>query len=163
MMTDPRIEAAARALCERQGYPSDGSELAASCGFSENWEAFSDDAQAALAAADAAAWRPMSEAPKDRTDILAKTRPDVFPESNHRSGWNERNVVIRHDGIVNDDFDMGWSVSAPVGYGGMPDEWFLGWQPISNPPAMLRTAPETISIPELRNDRPIPGKDGADG
>ncbi|MFT9025975.1 hypothetical protein [Acetobacter indonesiensis] len=85
---------------------------------------------AALAAADAAAWRPMSDAPRDRTEILAKTRPDVYPDSHNRSGWNNRNVVIRHEGFVNDDFDMRWSVAAPVGYGGMPDDWFIGWQPL---------------------------------
>ncbi|NSL93873.1 hypothetical protein [Acetobacter syzygii] len=163
-MTDPRIEAAARALCADRGIcPDDNEEIGRHFGKEHNWQAYIYMVSLILAAADAAAWRPMSEAPKDRTDILAKTRPDVFPESNHRSGWNSRNVVIRHDGIVNDDFDMGWSVSAPVGYGGIPDDWFLGWQPISNPPAMPQTAPETITIPELRNDRPIPGKEGADG
>ncbi|MCP1244193.1 hypothetical protein [Acetobacter lambici] len=98
----------------------------------------------------------MSEAPKNRSPILAKTRSDIFPESNNRSGWNGRYVVIRHEGILDDDFDMGWSVDAPVGYGGMPDEWFLGWQPISgstegNP----KPTPETITIPQVRNDRPI--------
>ncbi|MFH7812458.1 MULTISPECIES: hypothetical protein [Acetobacter] len=158
-MTDPRIEAAARAICNELMKDGKVFGVARLC----TQDAFVDLAHVALAAADAAAWRPISEAPKDRTDILAKTRPDVFPESDHRSGWNGRNVVIRHGGIVNDDFDMGWSVSAPVGYGGMPDEWFLGWQPISNLPAMPQTDPDTISIPELRNDRPIPGKDGEDG
>lgn len=133
-MTDPRIEAAARALCERQGYPSGGTELATSCGFEENWEAFSDDAQAALEAADAAAWMPMSDAPRGRTDILAKTRPDIYPEDHIRSSWNNLSVVIRHEGIINDDFDIGWSVAAPVGYGGMPDEWFVGWRPLPKPP-----------------------------
>ena len=157
-MTDPRIEAVARALFSTTEGEYTWETLQV---FYKNvWLKM---AFAALAAADAAAWRPMSEAPKDRTDILAKTRPDVFPESNHRSGWNSRNVVIRHGGIVNDDCDMGWSVSAPVGYGGIPDDWFLGWHPISNPLAMPQTASETITIPELRNDRPIPGKEGADG
>ena len=151
-MTDPRIEAAAQVI-RRLTDPTASDPISTIA----QW------ATEILAAADAAAWRPMSEAPKDRTDILAKTRPDVFPESNHRSGWNSRNVVIRHGGIVNDDCDMGWSVSAPVGYGGIPDDWFLGWHPISNPLAMPQTASETITIPELRNDRPIPGKEGADG
>lgn len=79
-------------------------------------------------------WRPIESAPRDRTDILARTRPDVFPEEHNRSGWNNRTVVIRHEGIVNDGFDMGWSVAAPVGYGGMPDKWFLGWMPLPAPP-----------------------------
>lgn len=154
-MTDPRIEAAARAICE----------YAHECeGESVQWHEITEAlrgvarryALRALAAADAAAWRPMSEAPRDRTDILAKTRPDIYPEAHNRSGWNNRSVVIRHEGIVNDDFDMGWSVAAPVGYGGMPDKWFLGWQPISDFSEIdLPLAPETITIPEVRNDRPI--------
>lgn len=82
-MTGPRIEAAARALCERQGYPYDGSELAASCGFVKNWEAFADDAQAALAAADAAAWRLIDSAPEDTTILTyyrdGRVMADTFP------------------------------------------------------------------------------------
>ncbi|MBS0966638.1 hypothetical protein JK165_11165 [Acetobacter okinawensis] len=160
-MTDPRIEAAAWMIGSVSDLAPGG-----------DWEKLAPHqkthfrrlAKAVLEAADAAAWRPMRDAPRDRTDILAKTRPDVYPEAHHRSGWNNRSVVIRHDGIVNDDFDMGWSVSAPVGYGGIPDEWFLGWQPLPTPPnATPQAAPDTISIPEVRNDRPIPGKEGADG
>lgn len=130
-MTDPRIEAAAWMI---------GSVSDLACG--GDWEKltpyqkthFRRLAKAALEEADAAAWRPMSDAPRDRTDILAKTRPDIYPEEHNRSGWNNRSVVIRHEGIVNDDFDMGWSVAAPVGYGGMPDEWFVGWQPLPKSP-----------------------------
>ena len=131
-MTDPRIEAAARALCIQNGHDPDGQDSYVQSGMDANWCAFVDDAKATLAAADAAAWRPMSEAPKDRTDILAKTRDNIYPEGSRDSGWNGRNVVIRHDGIIDGGFDMGWSVSAPVGYGGLPDEWFIGWQPINN-------------------------------
>ncbi|MFT9441072.1 MAG: hypothetical protein ABF593_04835 [Acetobacter papayae] len=145
-MTDPRIEAAARALF--------GDRVDASSGTREY---LFEEVSKALAAADAAAWRPMSEAPKDRTPIIAKTRSDVFPESSNRSGWNGRHAVIQHGGILDDGFDMGWSVAAPVGYGGMPDGWFLGWQPISDfPEKEPLSAPETITIPEVRNDRPIP-------
>ncbi|MFT8445087.1 MAG: hypothetical protein ABF751_09770 [Acetobacter orientalis] len=120
-MTDPRIEAATKAIQEamiKRGISPDAEALA----------------KAALAAA--VSWRPMSEAPKDRTPILAKMRSDIYPESSNRSGWNGRHVVIRHEGILDDGFDMGWSVAAPVGYGGMPDEWFLGWQPLPAPPVV---------------------------
>lgn len=132
-MTDPRMEAAARAICNE--FMKNGKALGAARLCTQ--DAFVDLARAALAAADAAAWRPMSDAPRDRTDILARTRPDVYPEAHNRSGWNNRSVVIRHEGIVNDGFDMGWSVAAPVGYGGMPDEWFVGWQPLPTPPASI--------------------------
>lgn len=140
-MTDPRIEAVARALCEHNGHKPDDNELALAMlkpyNNESNWEIYKESAQVALAAADAAAWRPMSEAPRDRTDILAKTRPDVYPETHNRSGWNNRSVVIRHEGFVNDDFDIGWSVAAPVGYGGIPDDRFIGWQPLPAPPASI--------------------------
>lgn len=135
-MTDPRIEAALQAAWEYTWESEAGCPLGIfrkrKPGFAKNLEGA---LTAAIAAADAAAWRPMTSAPRDRTDILAKTRPDVFPEAHNRSGWNNRSVVIRHEGIVNDDFDMGWSVAAPVGYGGMPDDWFVGWQPLPAPPA----------------------------
>ncbi|MFP2873705.1 hypothetical protein ACLEIY_15925 [Acetobacter tropicalis] len=141
-MTDPRIEAAARAMFDRSK-----AEVLAAKGFTSSYdygeisekdkEYWRDMIRPIIAAADAAAWRPMSDAPRDRTEILAKTRPDVYPETHNRSGWNNRSVVIRHEGIVNDDFDMGWSVAAPVGYGGMPDKWFVGWQPLPAPPASI--------------------------
>lgn len=138
-MTDPRIEAAARALCEIYGHYPDGDDSYVQSGMGANWRAFEDEASVALAAADAAAWRPMSDAPRDWTEILAKTRPDIYPDTHNRSGWNNRSVVIRHEGIINDDFDMGWSVAAPVGYGGMPDDWFVGWQPL---PALPESSAE---------------------
>ncbi|KXV12594.1 hypothetical protein [Gluconobacter oxydans] len=56
-MTDPRVEAAARAVKDamlRQGKSPDARDLA----------------QAAIKAADAVAWRPISEAPRDGTTIL---------------------------------------------------------------------------------------------
>lgn len=135
-MTDPRIEAAARAIFE-YAHQCEGDSVE----WHETTEALRGVARRyalqALAAADAAAWRPMIDAPRNRTDILARTRPDVYPEAHNRSGWNNRSVVIRHEGILNDGFDMGWSVAAPVGYGGMPDEWFVGWQPLPTPPASI--------------------------
>lgn len=81
-MTDPRIEAAARALCIQNGHNPDGQDSYVQSGMDANWCAFEDDAKAALAAADA---------------------------------------------------------------------------------VVAGTSPETITIPEVRNDRPIPGKEGADG
>ena len=134
-MTDPRIEAAIEAAWKYSEPYADGVTFQSYCEVAPSVaNIFRRSIIAALAAADQAAWRTMRDAPRDRTDILAKTRPDVYPEAHNRSGWNNRSVVIRHEGIVNDDFDMGWSVAAPVGYGGMPDEWFVGWQPLPSPP-----------------------------
>lgn len=150
-MTDPRIEAAARELCERQGYPSGGSELAASCGFSENWEAFSDDAQAALEAADAAAWRLISEYNPRMGQVYCGhsgrkwlRHGRMLPGYSTRwyySGTNERSQWAQQEG------------DEPT-----------HWQPLPTPPnATPQAALDTITIPEVRNDRPIPGKDVTDG
>ena len=40
---------------------------------------------------------------------------------------------MSHPGIPEDGFDIGWGVAAPVGYGGLPDDWFVGWKPIECP------------------------------
>lgn len=69
-MTDPRIEAAARALCIEDGHDPDGNDGYVQSGMGANWCAFKENARAALAAADAVAWRPIATAPKDETCIL---------------------------------------------------------------------------------------------
>lgn len=56
-MTDPRIEAAARALCNNAGYRPDGDEVTP-VNYPEmdvNWKVYEEEAYVALAAADAAA------------------------------------------------------------------------------------------------------------
>ncbi|WP_438381512.1 hypothetical protein ABHV46_11000 [Asaia sp. BMEF1] len=75
-------------------------------------------------------WRPMGTAPKDGTPILAKTvsTPETF--GNIRSHWNGRFVVVQHEGITASGFDLRWRVACPVGFGGIPDEWFEGWRPV---------------------------------
>ena len=78
--------------------------------------------------------RPISEAKKDRTPILAKIHDDLFPrirpERADLKPWNGRWVVVSHPGILEDGFDIGWGVAAPVGHGGLTDDWFLGWKPL---------------------------------
>lgn len=44
--------------------------------------------------------------------------------------WNGRWVAVSHPGILEDGFDLGWGVAAPVGHGGFPDNWFAGWKPV---------------------------------
>lgn len=81
--------------------------------------------------------RPMSEAKKDRTPILAKIHDDLFPrihpERKDLKCWNGRWVVISHTGVLADGFDIGWGVAAPVGCGGLTDDWFVGWKPVDYP------------------------------
>lgn len=83
---------------------------------------------------DESGWLPMSDAPRDGTVILGRTRSDMpedesLPQwSAHR--WNDRYVPMKHEGRTPSDYDLGWSVALPVGHGGLPDDWFIGWQPL---------------------------------
>ena len=125
-VTDLRVEAAARAVKDamlRQGKSPDAHDLA----------------QAAIKAADAEAWQPIESAPKDGTAVLAKVHDDLFPRIKPNREdlrrWNGCWLVVAHSGVHEDGFDLGWYVAAPVGNGGLTDDWFVGWQPL--PPASV--------------------------
>lgn len=72
--------------------------------------------------------RPITTAKKDGTAILAKIKDRLDREDLER--WQGLYVVIRHPGLDDDGFDIGWNMAAPVGCGGFPDEWFDGWAPL---------------------------------
>ena len=82
-------------------------------------------------------WRPIGTAKKDRTVIWAVLRDDLFPglhpEREDLARWNGVQVPLRHPGVCDDGFDIGWNIAAPVGQGGFPDSWIAGWMPL--PPA----------------------------
>lgn len=84
-------------------------------------------------------WRDIATAPKDRTPILALMRSDLYPGlrpgRKDLDAWNGLTMVVRHNGVADDGFDIGWQMAAPVGQGGFPDEWFAGWKPLPDPPA----------------------------
>ena len=52
MTNNPRIEAAARALCEIYGHDPDADDSTCQSGIGANWRAYEDEARAALSAAD---------------------------------------------------------------------------------------------------------------
>lgn len=155
-MTDPRIEAAARAICE-YAHQCEG-ELVQ---WHEITEALRGAARRyalrALAAADAAAWRPMSEAPRDGTYV------DLWVINSDGEGHRITDAYygpIPHtcgeygqycDGCPEEgsfwiDGIFGHQVCGDITY----------WQPLPNSPnATPQASPETISIPEVHNDRPI--------
>lgn len=172
-MTDPRIEAAARAICE----------YAHECeGESVQWHEITEAlrgvsrryALRALEAADAAAWRPMSEAPRDGTVI------EIF--QGNRGAWKGIGIATAQywtpeklaalDGSSDaTDYEGTWYLASNF-WGDAEDEtnpWL--WRP-HMPPSVEQQAkglddiytgatpapypaPETITIPEVRNDRPI--------
>lgn len=83
-------------------------------------------------------WQPIETAKKNRQPILAKFYDDIYPrlrpERDDLKRWNGVQVVLRHPGVSDDGFDIGWGVAAPVGCGGFPDEWIEGWKPLDAPP-----------------------------
>ena len=87
--------------------------------------------------------RPISEAKKDGTIIWAKMRDDIYPvlqpEREDLARWNGVQVPLRHPGLAEDGFDIGWSIAAPVGNGGFPDEWIEGWRRLPPPPSTEAT------------------------
>jgi len=86
---------------------------------------------------DCEGWRTIESAKKDRTVIWAALHPDIYPriepERKDLERLNGVQVPLQHPGVYEKDgrkWDHGWTVAAPVGYGGIPDEWIAGWRPL---------------------------------
>lgn len=80
------------------------------------------------------AWLPISTARKDGTSYLLKFRGNLQAIRIDLERWNNLQFVGSHPGLCRDGFDVGWSFAAPVGMGGFPDDWFVGWRPIGDAP-----------------------------
>ena len=86
-------------------------------------------ARAAIAAMQPAAdgWRPIAEAPRDGTRILA-----VYRQPGDERHWNGRIFEVWHEGVTVSGYDMGWALFP--GHGGVPGDWLAGWMPKPSPP-----------------------------
>jgi hypothetical protein len=98
---------------------------------------------AVLSAAVHTEWLPMKLAAKDGTAILLKLKNPIPVEAPDPwfDRWHGVIFVGHHPGIVpavttapmgqcSDEVDVGWSFAAPVGHGGFPDHFFVGWKPL---------------------------------
>lgn len=76
------------------------------------------------------ALRPMTEARKDGTPVLAKLRSDLasVTKSGRHDALAGLWVVVRSRSTP--DFDDDWGLAGPFGYGGLSTEWFEGFVPL---------------------------------
>ena len=72
--------------------------------------------------------KPMADHPKNGEPVLARLRKDLATVRDDFDRLAGRWIVVRHAGVKQDGWDDGWSLAGPFGYGGLPDEWFIGWQ-----------------------------------
>ncbi|MCP1239882.1 hypothetical protein NKW44_09260 [Acetobacter lovaniensis] len=115
---------------------------------------------AALAAADAAAWRPIASAPKDGSYV------DLWVINS--DGEGQRITDAYFGPIPHTCGEYGQFCDSCPEEGNFWVDGIFGheingeitqWQPLPNPPnATPQRTPDTITIPEVRNDRPIPVK-----
>lgn len=140
IVTDAMVEAACASWFENPHWAMAMDARGMTTQFIENRRG---DMRAALTAALAVrddGWRPMVSAPKGGTRILAVIRSDLRktrPGRDDLEPWEGLPIVVRHPGIASDGFDLGWNVAAPVGHGGFPDDWFVGWRPLPAPPEAI--------------------------
>ncbi|WP_281700978.1 DUF551 domain-containing protein [Acetobacter malorum] len=132
-MTDPRVEAAARAMFDRSK-----AEVLAAKGFTSSYdyaeisekdkEYWRDMIRPIIAAADAAAWRPIETAPRDKEIILFYPKVLGSDAGIYKGRW---------------DCDQYRKIPKPYWGGGYADLWGIihakknpptHWQPLPNPP-----------------------------
>lgn len=125
MIEDPHIEAVARVLAEQCGDNPDKQVRKLSGESYPQWHEMAPDAQEVLAAADAAAWRPMENAPRDGTRILLLSRLSYSdPTEKVQLGYFQP-----ADSDDEEDCD-GWFTDKEW----WPDDDFDRWRPLPTPP-----------------------------
>lgn len=67
----------------------------------------------------------MQTAPKNGTPVLALLRNDLATIRSDLERLHGLWVVVSNRGGIDE-----WGLAGPFGYGGLPDEWFVGWKPI---------------------------------
>ena len=88
---------------------------------------------AVLAALSAAPdpWVPVETAKRDGTPyLMALKNPIPEPAETYRA-WDGRYAACQHDGVTSSGFDRGWRLCGPLGYMGIPDDWFDACMPIA--------------------------------
>jgi hypothetical protein len=107
-------------------------------------------------------WRPISEAVKGGPAIWARLRADISARTGRPSlnTWDGVQVPLSHPGTYTDEegrvWDHGWSVAAPVGHGGFPDDWIEGWVPLRGPEADLAWVQSDRTEPPRAEGDPQP-------
>lgn len=94
----------------------------------------SDALRAAIEAYEAAQWRPIEEAPRDGSVIWGALKRDIWDHDGSHHRMSGIQLPLRHEGTTSSGYDIGWGVAAPLGYGGIPDLWIVGWRPLPAPP-----------------------------
>ena len=122
-ITDKMVEAAASAYLKKSG------EIALTydppfAQQSADMEDVFTAMRAALEAAEKAAWRPIEEAQKDGSWILARLKSNT--------SWPGRLFQVRHEGLLVADYNIGWSLFP--GYGGLTDDDFDVFRPLPKGP-----------------------------
>lgn len=74
-------------------------------------------------------WQPIETAPKDGSYIVAIVAPN---DSRHLEYHAGRAFVIRHGGVTDNGYDLGWNVFP--GFGGAPDFYFSHWMHLPEAP-----------------------------
>jgi hypothetical protein len=70
-------------------------------------------------------WLPIEQAPRDGTRVLVILRDPLPDDRPDLARWAGVPFVARNRGDSSD-----WCFAAPVGCGGWPDEWLVGWRPL---------------------------------